>query len=274
MIWFYKISFSAILLPLINKYVRDLLCFVHLYSLKKSFKHYTMYKKILFLACCVLTLAACNYERGSGNIIKQERVVGNFSSLKVTNKIDVVVTIGSPQTIVVEADDNLIEFIETNVNNEELEITLKSGINVNPVRKIYITTPTLSSLSASSSASILVKGIISGNEEIKLAASSSGSIKTALQAPRVNAKASSSGVIEISGKTKSFEAQSSSSGEVAAENLLSENTDVKASSSGSCVVHASVSLNAKASSSGSIEYKGNPQLKVEESSSGKVRAVN
>ena len=234
-----------------------------------------MYKKILFLACCVLTLAACNYERGSGNVIKQERVVGNFSSLKVSSGIDVVVTIGSPQTVMVEADDNIIEFIETNVDNEELEIILKSGITINnAVRKIYIKTPTLNSLSASSSASILVKGIITGNEEIKLAASSSGSIKTALQAPRVNAKASSSGVIKISGKTKSFEAQSSSSGEVAAENLLSENTDVKASSSGSCVVHASVSLNAKASSSGSIEYKGNPQLKVEESSSGKVRAVN
>lgn len=262
-------------MPLINKYTYDLVCFVHLYFLKQSFKHYMMSKKILFLVSCVLTLVACDYERGSGNVIKQERVVGNFSSIKVNTGIEVVVTIGSTQTVVVEADDNIVEYIETNVDNDELEITLKSGININrAVRKIYISTPELSGLTASSSASILVKGTVTSNEEIKLAASSSGSIQVEVQSPRVNAKASSSGLVKLSGKTKNFEAHCSSSGEVLAQNLMSEDTEVKASSSGTCMVHASVNLIAKASSSGTIRYKGNPQLKVEESSSGKVSAVN
>ena len=75
---------------------------------------------------------------------------------------------------------------------------------------------------------------------------------------------------DISILTKNYTAHVSSSGDIKSFELLSENTDVSASSSGSAQVHASVSLTAKANSSGSIDYRGAANVKKTVNSSGSV----
>ena len=136
--------------------------------------------------------------------------------------------------------------------------------------KIYITVPELRSVKASASASVKVLDIIKKNGRLSFDASSSADIEAEVDAPEIEAEARSSGTVKLSGKTKNYTVRVSSSGDLKSFKLLSENTNVTASSSGSAEVHASVNLNATASSSGSIDYRGAATVKQTVNSSGSV----
>ena len=130
--------------------------------------------------------------------------------------------------------------------------------------------PELTAVRTSASASVDVLGVLTSTEKLSFKASSSSDIKADVDAPEVEAEANSSATIKLSGKTKTFSADVSSSADILCWDLLSENTKVTASSSGTAKVHASVTLDAKASSSGDIVYHGGATVSKSESSSGSV----
>ena len=228
-------------------------------------------KQIAIIFFTLVTLTSCRYTTGSGNIINETRAVGNFDGIVVGGGFDVEVKIGPVASVVVEADDNIIKYIETTVSGNTLKIRTQDLNNYSDVHmKVYVTATSLSNLKASASAEVVVTDIITSDNKLTFRASSSASIKAEVNAPEIETDASSSATINLSGKTKTYKAEASSSGDIKSFDLLSENTTANVSSSGSIQVHASVNLNAKASSSGSIAYKGDANVNKSISSSGSV----
>ena len=208
---------------------------------------------------------------GSGNIITETRKTGSFNAISVGGSFEVEVKTGDVISVVVEADDNIIKYIETKVSGNTLKINTEDLHNYSDVHmKVYVTAPLINSIKASASADVVVDNILNGSGRLIFKASSSASIKAEVNAPEIETDASSSATITLTGKTKSHKTEASSSGDIKTFGLLSENTTASASSSASIEVHASVSLNARASSSGSIEYKGAATVTKSENSSGSV----
>lgn len=228
-------------------------------------------KQITILFFAMLVLVSCNYKTGSGNLTTQTRNIENFNAITVGGGFDVEVKTGPVFSVVVEADDNIIKYIETSISGNTLRIRTEDLNNFSDVHmKVYVTAPAIHTIKASASADVEVMGILTSQERLTFKANSSANIKAEVNAPEVETEASSSGTIAISGKTKTHKTESSSSGDINAFDLLSENTTAKASSSATIQVHASVSLNAQASSSGSVEYKGAAAVQKTENSSGSV----
>jgi hypothetical protein len=228
-------------------------------------------KQILFLLTALIVLNSCDYTSGSGNIINEKRAVGSFSGISVGGSFDVEVKVGTVQSVEVEADDNIIKYVETTVSGDILKIRLDGLHSLSNVHmKVLITTPGLNSINASASADVKVEDVLKGEGKISFEATSSAGIEAEIDAPEVSAIANSSGSVTLRGKTKDYRARVSSSGDIKSADLLSENADVDASSSGSAEVHASVHLKANASSSGSIDYRGGASVDKSESSSGSV----
>lgn len=228
-------------------------------------------KEVLFLFISIITLASCSFTTGSGNIISETRTVSNFDGINVGGSFDVEVKIGPVASVVVEADDNVMKYIETTVSGNTLNIHTEGLHNISDVHmKVYITTPSLKNVKASASADVEVLDIIENTGKLSFRASSSASIRAEVNAPEVETDASSSATITLSGKTRNHDAQASSSANIRSFELLSENTTAKASSSADIEVHASVHLDARASSSGSVDYKGAATVSKSESSSGSV----
>jgi Putative auto-transporter adhesin, head GIN domain len=228
-------------------------------------------KQFLILLSAFLILNSCDYTTGSGNIITEKRNVKEFSGISVSSSIDVEVKIGSVTSVEVEADDNVIGHIVTKVSNGILKIELEDMHSIsNAHLKVYITNPGLRSVKASSSASVKVLDVIKEDGKIIFDASSSADIEAGVDAPEIDAEASSSGSVTLNGRTKNYKAAVASSGDIKSADLLSENTDVSANSSGSADVYASVTLTARASSSGSIDYRGAASVKQTVNSSGSV----
>lgn len=229
-------------------------------------------KQILSLLSVIILLTACQYTSGSGEIKSENRTATNFTGIEVGSSFDVEVKIGPVSEVRVEADDNVIKHIGTEVTGSILKITLEDDHSVsNAHLRVYITTPALTSVRTSGSASVTVQDVITSTEKLSFKAHSSSDIKAQVDAPEVEAESSSSATINLSGKTKNYYAEASSSSDIKSLELLSENATAKASSSATIKLHASVSLSAKASSSADIIYRGAAAVNQSVSSSGSVR---
>ena len=81
-------------------------------------------KNIAFTIVITGLLISCGHKSGSGHIITQNRETGSFTALSASGGFEVELTKGAAEKMVIEADDNLIKYIETKVVNDELRIRL------------------------------------------------------------------------------------------------------------------------------------------------------
>jgi len=228
-------------------------------------------RKLLFLSIIIIALSSCHFISGSGNIITQTRPTGDFQRFSTSSGIDVELTTGPVIQVIVEADDNVMKYIETTVNGDNLHIGLKDHVNLsNTHMKVYITAPQINGIKASSGSDVIVKDLLKNTGKLALDASSAGSITADIDAPEVEADVSSGASIKLSGKTRNLDATASSGSNLKAGDLLSENTVVSSSSGSSATVHASVSLQANSSSGASIHYYGGANVQKNVSSGGSV----
>ena len=102
--------------------------------------------KTLLLLVLVATISSCqfdvnlNHENGNGNVTKEERTVNQeFDKVRGSSGIDVYLTEGSENKIVVEADENLLEIIETNISNGKLTIKANKNIGRSKAKKVHVT---------------------------------------------------------------------------------------------------------------------------------------
>lgn len=239
-------------------------------------------KKLLLALLPVLTIvSSCTYitgkrVRGNGNVTTQERTVSTFSGVNTSGFFDVYVVNGPSTNVKIEAEDNLIPYIETNVEGNILKIRTKEGFSLRPKRKVnvYVTAPAFSEVKLSGSGNIISQNQISNSSKIELGISGSGDIKASVNAPSVDADISGSGNIHLEGQVKDFDGHVSGSGDIRAMDLKSETTKVEINGSGNADVFASVQLNVEVRGSGDVKYKGNPQISSDIKGSGSVKKVD
>jgi len=229
---------------------------------------------------------------GSGNITKEERSVSDITSVRVANQGDLVITLGDKETLVIEAEDNLLEYIESNVRGDELVLETRDGINIRNTEPIlyYLTVTDLDRVSVSSSGDIVVPEISSDRFSINVSSSgdivldglfvdslqvdisSSGDVFIGeLSAERLEVNISSSGKLGIAdGYIEMQDISISSSGDYDGRDVESVQADVSISSSGNVTIRVSEELDASISSSGDLYYYGNPTTNIRQSSSGEV----
>jgi Putative auto-transporter adhesin, head GIN domain len=208
---------------------------------------------------------------GSGNIVTEKRQTSNFTGVAVSGFVPVEVKNGDATEVVVEADDNLIKYIYTEVKNNVLHIRVKHFRNIrNCTYKVYVTAPRFSSISSSGVSSITSDGVLRSNEAISFSSSGAGSIEAEVDAPEVDADMSGVGSIRLSGRTRSYSAVVSGAGSINSFDLLSENARADVSGVGHIKLHASVKLKATVSGVGNIHYRGSATVESSESGVGKV----
>ena len=226
--------------------------------------------KYLYFILATLTILSCrNGMRGSGNIIKSTRQLSEFTSMSVSGSIKVEIMTGAVASLIVEADDNIMPHVITNVSDKNLSIKLKGINNLrNATVRIFLVVPTLNKISTSASAEVRSAEAITNSDKISFTASSGSLINVNVGAPSISAGASSGADIILSGRTKNLSAESSSGSSVNLFGLKSENATASASSGADIDIFASIGLNASASSGSKVVYKGGATSVVKNVSSG------
>jgi hypothetical protein len=204
----------------------------------------------------------------------EERNVGKFDEIQVSQGIDVFLKKGTKQSVKVEARGIALDEVLTEVYGDRLKIHLSGNRFRSPSVKVYVTYVLLESIAASSAATVIAEGAIKG-ERLDIDVSSAADVDLAVDVNELNVSASSSGDIEVSGKTKYLDATTSSAGGVDANDLEAQIVRVRASSGSGSKVYATSEIDAHASSGASIRYRGNPaKSRTDSSSGGSVRKSN
>lgn len=236
--------------------------------------------KIASILAVTLLLSSCNMDirlgqvNGNGNVVTDERTVTeNFTAVKGSAGLDVYLTEGAENKIVVEADENLLDIIETEINNGKLNITTTENIGRSKSKKVHVTYKEINKIYASSGADVIGNSVIK-SEKITLDASSGSDLEVEVFAKEVIAETSSGADLNVSGKATLLMASSSSGSAIKARGLLVINCNADASSGADITVNVKEKLSTEATSGGNIKYYGNPSAVSNDASrSGKVRKM-
>lgn len=229
--------------------------------------------KVVVLAVLFISTTSCFIDNitginGNGNVISENRkIYSEFDAIKVSQGIELILTQSEDFSLTVEADENIIGILKTEVKGNTLHVYFEKNIYRATSRKVYLNTYIITSLAASSGAQIISKNNLK-SENLDLDASSGSFINIKTTAHFVRSETSSGASMRVTGSTKSSRFSASSGSTIHADELVSENTTAKVSSGANMDVYASESLTAKASSGGNIDYAGNPKVIDKDTSSG------
>ena len=180
----------------------------------------------------------------------------------------VYVTQADEFKIKVEADENIIDLIRTDIKNGKLRIHSSENIG-RATKNIYVSLPKVTTLRSSSGAHLTSKNTIKSNE-LEIDASSGAILEIEVVVNEIDIDASSGANLNISGVADEAMIDVSSGGNINARNLETQTCDADASSGGNVKVQVSKSLMADASSGGNISYSGDPTVEKKKSVSGSV----
>jgi len=208
--------------------------------------------------------------RGNGNIVTQSRSTGEFNSIRVSGNIDIYASQDSTESVKVETDENLQEYVEIINDGKVLRIHTKEGYNPRPSKtiKVYVSSNEFKSFDASGSCDMYSQGQISSTDALDFHASGSCKINMDVNAPKVSAHVTGACDVILKGETKDFNVDGSGSTDIRCFDLKADNVDLDISGSGDAEIFANSTLKGSASGAADIKYKGSAQPNV--STSGAV----
>jgi len=235
-------------------------------------------KKLALLSLVILVFASGCREiagrrvRGSGNIITENRTASGFNSIDISGAIDVYIKQDPTTSVKVEADDNILEYIEVHTDGSTLEIYTEGNIRLKPSHKIkvYVSNPEYKDLQVSGASSIRSENEITSPDGLHVDISGASEGRLEVNAPKVSVNLTGASNANIKGKTKDFDGGASGASEIRCFDLLTENAEVDASGASHIEVYASVRIAGQASGASSVNYKGNAQSSVEKSGASSV----
>ncbi len=235
-------------------------------------KKIALFSLVIFVFATGCREMAGRRVRGSGNIKTENRTASGFNSIDVSGDIDVYVKQDSVASVKVEADDNILEYIEVHTEGSTLEIYTENGIRLRPSNKIkvYISNPQYKEIQVSGASSVRCENEITSTDALEVSLSGASDGRLELNAPKVSVSLTGASNASIKGKTKDFEGSASGASRISGFDLLSENANVDASGASHIEIFASVKIDGQASGASSINYKGNAQSNVEKSGASSV----
>ncbi|HZL11260.1 MAG TPA: head GIN domain-containing protein [Prolixibacteraceae bacterium] len=212
-------------------------------------------------AILILLLSSCWFlgpsVKGNGNVTEEVRQVDEFDQIKVSRGMNVYITQGIPAKVVVIADNNLHEIIETKVEGGVLKVTVNENIRWAKEKKVMVTIDKLNGVEVTSGSNAWSQGPIK-SDDLELKASSGANLTMEVNAKLLSADCSSGANIKLSGLAKDARMETSSGANLKGEELTADKCKMRASSGGNVSSTVTGRLEANASSGGNVVYYGDP----------------
>ena len=208
--------------------------------------------------------------KGNGNVVDDVRKTKEFNKIEISRGMNVYISKGEITKIVVKADENLLDAIETKIVDDVLKITATENIRSATSKKVFVTTPHLEKIKASSGSNVYSETVLFFRN-LELSGSAGSNQKLEINSEAVEVSTSSGSNIDLTGKANSFKGKASSGSNIKASDLTAENCDAKASSGANIWITAKKDFSGDVSSGANIFLYGNPgTTNIEKSSGGNV----
>lgn len=202
-------------------------------------------------------------ESGSGKVISQTREVPGFSGVELDYPAQVTVRQGQSVSVKIEAEDNLMPGLKTQVQGGVLQIFYKAenGKHVNPTKavKISIVVKDLNEIDFESAGELHIEAIEADNLKVSVSGAGSLDLKD-IKANHLSVNLSGAGPMTASGTADDFILNISGFGSFNGKDLQNKTADINISGAGSATAWVDNHLDAKISGAGSINYYGSPDV--------------
>jgi len=236
-------------------------------------------------------------EKSASASATQVRNVGKFTGISASSGVKVNFTQGNNQSVTVDADADLQQYVVTEVKNGILHIGIDNRNNRKlNFKKLLVTVeaPRLSSVGVSSGANFMtvntvredsfVAEVSSGanlNSDViarksgVLKLTSGASARLGIDTENFTFSGTSGSSATVTGKANTANFELTSAASCNAQDLITSSAAVTASSGSSLKVHTTGSLRGEAGSGASVRYKGAPKAvsDIKTSSGGSIRAM-
>jgi Putative auto-transporter adhesin, head GIN domain len=208
---------------------------------------------------------------GSGHQITEDRSVSGVKSVKLETNVDLVIRQGSTESLIVTGDEAILPALLTDTSFGQLTIRYdpRYEIRDNLRPELVLTVKDLNELRMSSSSSVTVESLTTGDFNLIISSSCDVNIQD-IQADKISVRITSSADIVMQGEADSLDLDISSSVNFQAGDLKVQDATVTMSSSADVTLWVVNDLTANISSSGNISYYGSPVVHQNLSSSGRL----
>jgi hypothetical protein len=245
-------------------------------------------KILLFVFVIILASTACivpfspSLERGSGDIIEEERNVGGFDEILVTGVGTVIVTQGDAESMTIETDDNLMKYIVTEVDGDTLEIgfTRDTAFSSGGGRKVLepsegfifrISVTDLTAITLSGAARVEVDKLKTDSLNVVLSGAGDVDLDD-LNADSLDVLVSGAGDVMVVGSVVEQNIRLNGLGRYQAYDLNSQIADVTISGAGGAELWVADVLDVVISGAGDVRYYGDPDVNPEISGLGRIQS--
>ncbi len=212
-------------------------------------------------------------EPGSGNVKSQTREVSDFHAIEIKYPAQVTITQGKAASVKIEAEDNVLPRLITQVKDGTLHIFYKSDNNkhVNPTKavKITIVVKNLDQVQFSSAGELTINGLKTDTLDFSL--NGAGKVMMdGITVKTLNLDLSGAGSLEATGTADNLDVNISGFGSFEGADLHSKTASINISGAGSATTWVDDELDASVSGAGSINYYGSASVTKNVSGVGSV----
>ncbi len=226
---------------------------------------------LLILAAIIFMLPAMAQVSGKGEIVKQERQVGQFDAIDIGGGQEVVLMQGDDYSVVIETNANLMDKIDVVLKNTTLSFEYNKIKRYDEL-KFYITAPDFKMIKASGASEVMSPETLKG-ADLEVIANGASEVKLKLDYNNVITKATGASEVKLSGKATSHFVEASGASEVKAKEFETQSTVANASGASEIFVNTSSNLTYDISGASEVKYLNAPENLVVRSNSGNKSTV-
>ncbi len=244
---------------------------------------------------------------------KETRPVSGFTGIDASSAFDITVTKGSTESLTIEADDEVMAYVRSEVRNGVLHLYLDNGKKVKNIKtlKAAIVMKNLDKVSLSGACKLTAndlftpdkfKGDCSGasnmtvnmntgqlsigasgaskiqmnvnvTNDAKLDVSGASKIQGELKAATVKFNSSGVSSVDLTGSAESFKIDVSGTSNVKAGDFTVKTATIESSGTSNITVNVADDLKVNSSGASTVNYKGSPTINVSNSGSSKVKKI-
>jgi hypothetical protein len=194
------------------------------------------------VGAALLCSCAAETVQGEGPLKREERTLNAFQAVDVSQSFIVEIETGKPQSIAVEADENLLPLIDTQVVDNTLKIANKPGKTLssnNPI-KVFLSLPSLQNVDAKGASRLVITGI--QGDQLKLNLEGGHQVRM------------------VGGVLQNLQIKASGAAQLESLMLKAQNVDIQLSGAASARIRAEKKLKVSAAGACKLEYKGTPEI--------------
>jgi hypothetical protein len=238
-------------------------------NLKQTFQ-------LAVMAIATVISTSCIYIEGTeanGPVITKQLEVPSFTGIEVASSANVELTTGDSLQVLFSEYENLIDYWDIKVVNNNLVIKTKpfTSMVFSKAKVIIVMPDSLESLMICGSGSISMFGAFKQLQAIGIYGSGNVNGKSYTHYSNIKTTISGSGNITLKGTAQELNAVTYGSGTLYARDLSAQQADCLISGSGDMHVRVNNLLKARIEGSGDIFYAGNPRIDIQVAGSGRLK---